>query len=98
MSNETAMAYVTVWDSYTNDVSQHYLPIKIPQAKIPVIFKGSMGQAVHEAFCASMEGEELDDWEVVKSEEVIENSGLYVVTLINKEGTDISTYSVRFAP
>lgn len=103
MSNETAMAYVTVWDSYTNDVSQHYLPIKIPQATIPgnptpVLFKSSMGRAVHEAFCASMEGEELDDWKVVKSEEVIDNSGLYVVTLINKEGTDISTYSVRFAP
>jgi hypothetical protein len=95
-----AMAYITVWDSYTNDVSQHYLPVTIPSATIPgnpnpVIFKASMGKAIHEAICADTQ-EPLDDWEVVDTREVVD--GIYVITLTNKTKTDVSTYSVRFAP
>lgn len=95
-----AMTYITVWDSYTNDVSQHYLPVVIPSATIPgnpnpVIFKASMGKAVHEAICADT-GEPLDDWRVTDTREVVE--GVFVITLISKTGTDASTYSVRFAP
>ena len=95
-----AMAYITVWDSYTNGVSQHYLPVTIPSATIPgnptpVIFKASMGKAIHEAICADT-GEPLDDWEVVDTREVVE--GVCVIALISRTKLDVSTYSVRFAP
>lgn len=94
------MAYVTCWDSYTNDASQHYLSIAIPHANIPgnpepVVFRHQIGQAVHEALCEET-GESLDDWKVTDCREPL--PGLFVVTLINKENTDVSTYSVRFAP
>lgn len=99
-SSPKSMAYVTVWNSYTNDTSKHYLGIAIPEVRLPgngtpVVFRSQIGQKVHEAVAAELK-ESPDLWRVVSSEEPVPDH--FGITMINPEGTDMRVYSVRFYP
>ena len=98
--NPKSMAYIAQWDSFTNMAVQHYLPIEIPELTLPgngtpAVFRSQIGQNVHEAVCAHNE-EDPKDWEVISCLEPVPY--LFAVTMINKDRSEISTYSVRFAP
>lgn len=95
-----AMAYVTMWDSATNQSSQYYSPVGIPTVKIPgsgtvVVFRSQIAEQIHKAV-SGQRNEDPALWKVVSSAEPVFEH--FAVTLVNEAGTDMRTYSARFAP
>ena len=90
-------AFITVWDSYTNETSQHYLPIDFGTQTDPLINKGREKYLIHEAICKET-GEDPRDWNIVH-EFRPSNQGpdfphdALVIILMNKN-KDVSTYAV----
>lgn len=92
-------AFVTVWDSVTNETSQHYVPIDFGTQNDPLINKGREKYLIHEAVCAETQ-EDPKDWQILQ-EFRPSNQGpdwptdVLVIILANKN-KDISTYAVRW--
>lgn len=90
-------AFVTVWDSVTNETSQHYVAIDFGTQKDPIINKGREKYLIHEAVCSETQ-EDPTDWQILQ-EFRPSNQGpdwptdVLVIILANKN-KDISTYAV----
>lgn len=95
-----AMAYVTLWDSATNQSKNYYSAIKIPSLTLPgegavVVFRSQIAEQIHKAVSAERK-EDPALWKIISSVEPV--PGHFATTLINEAGTDMRVYSTRFAP
>lgn len=90
-----AVIYVTIWDSYTNGVSQHYTVTKLPDTSDPNTFAMGLGANVHESVCQDTD-EDPADWILSTCTET--TPGTFVAVLKSPDGQQTSTYCIRYAP
>ena len=87
--------FVTVWDSYTNDVEQHYVEVTYGDHDDATIKRGRTPIIVHERICALM-GRDPKEYELASIIRPLDNAAQetgVLVCVVKHHDVEISTYS-----
>lgn len=91
-------AFITTWDSYTNAVKQHYLPVNFtqwqPPAGEPIVLHSYTAKVVQEAV-APYDGTDFRFWDI---ENVWKPDDEHLVICLRHktDHTKVKTYAVRW--
>ena len=92
------MMYVTVWNSYTNEVEQLYVPVDLGDQTDPAINRGRVPRIVHDWVCAYMEWnpKEYTISQEIRPLDKNAQETSVIIMVISHHDVEVITYSCRW--